>query len=63
MKIEIEVNANDLKKLVKQHLSNMLNVDIDENNLSICVKSKQNYKSEWENADFKAVYQHYSKEI
>jgi hypothetical protein len=34
----------------------MVNYSINIHDVSILVKSKQNYKSEWEVADFKAEY-------
>lgn len=54
-KIDIEIGTEDLKTLVLKHLSNLLNVDdLSAANITIEVKSKQNYKSEWESAEFRA---------
>ncbi len=57
MEVNIEINENDLKDLIATKLENMLNIPmIDTKNIHIMVKSKQNYKSEWEIANFKAIY-------
>ena len=55
MKIAIELSENDLKTLVMRELEKRLgDIDIDEKDVHIEVKSKQNYKSEWEEASFRA---------
>jgi hypothetical protein len=57
MKIDIELSAIDLKKLIREELERRLgDLQIGENDIHIFVKSKQNYKAEWEDAHFKAVY-------
>jgi hypothetical protein len=56
MHINVELNENDLKKLVLDEIIRKTgNDEITEKDIKILVKSKQNYKFEWENADFKAV--------
>jgi len=58
MKITIEMNEVALRDLVVNKLKSMLGtVELDEKKLRIEVKSKQNYKSEWEEAAFRAVYE------
>jgi hypothetical protein len=59
MKINIEYTEKELKELIINDLHNKFNVVIDEKKLDIMVKSKQNYKSEWEKASYKATYDHY----
>jgi len=57
MEIKIELTETDLKNLVIKHLEeNILNCSMDEKFLTILVKSKQNFKSEWEPAQYKAIY-------
>lgn len=56
MNIHIEISENDLKKLIKDYIEDKLNIEIEDNKIFILVKSKQNFKSEWEVADFKAEY-------
>jgi len=56
MNINITICEQDLKKLVKIYIENETNMVIDEKHINIMVKSKQNYKSEWEQAEFKAEY-------
>lgn len=53
--INIEIDEKKLKELVLDYISDIMNVDIDEKDIFIVVKSKQNYRSEWEHAAFKAT--------
>ncbi len=58
MKIRIELTEDDLKKLIIKELENSLgNIALSEDKVKIYVKSKQNFKPEWESADFKAIYE------
>lgn len=58
VKIRIEITEEELKKLVIQQIEETLgSIAINENNVHIQVKSKQNYKSEWESASFRAIYE------
>ncbi len=54
-RIHIEIDDTKLKELVMHYLESILGVDVDIKDVEIQVKSKQNYKSEWERAEFKAV--------
>lgn len=57
-KIRIEVDALGLKALVLEHVRRLTNdQDVELSDVSIQTKSKQNYKSEWEEADFRASVQ------
>ena len=57
MNVRIELNENDLKLLVKEYLYTKLGeITIDDLYLKIETKSAQNYKSEWEKAHYRAVY-------
>jgi len=54
----IEISEKELRDLVDEHLRRKLGSCVfDEKNVVIEVKSKQNYKSEWEQAAFRAVYE------
>lgn len=53
-KIYVEIDETTLRKLVLDHLSDQLQCDLEEKDVTIEVKSKQNYKSEWEKAEFRA---------
>lgn len=57
MKIRIEITEKDLQKLIHQHLEDQVGAKINPEMIRIEVKSKQNFKSEWERADFRAVYE------
>lgn len=60
MKLQIELTEQELKGLIYDYLERALgDLTMDRAKLVIQVKSKQNYKSEWETAAFKAVYTHY----
>ena len=53
--INIEIDERRLKKLVVAYLSEKLNIDLIESEVNIQTKSAQNYRAEWETANFKAV--------
>jgi len=54
--IRIEVNEETLRHIVIGYLQNKLGeVDVDPDSVRIQVKSKQNYRSEWEEAAYRAV--------
>jgi len=55
--ISITVTKEKLRELVVNHLQTLVNVDFDPKKVVIEVKSTQNWKSEWENADFRAKYE------
>jgi hypothetical protein len=55
MKLSTEIDESTLRKLVLQHMREKLGaVSLDEKDVVIEVKSKQNYRSEWELAAFRA---------
>jgi len=57
VKIAITIDEQELKKLIVRELEDKLGeVKVDIKDISIQVKSKQNYKSEWEEAEFKAEF-------
>jgi hypothetical protein len=57
MKIDICIDENTLKNLIMNHIKSSLgDIPFNIKNLKIEVKSKQNYRSEWETANFRAIY-------
>ena len=54
IRLNIEIDENTLKELVRQYMSEQIGQIIEIRNIEIEVKSKQNYKSEWESAQFRA---------
>jgi len=58
MKVTIEIDSEELKRLVIAKIEDTLgSVALDNSKVRILVKSKQNYKADWESGDFKAVYE------
>ncbi len=58
VKAEIEIDEKQLKKLVYDYLTDEFGLrSLDETQIHIEVKSKQNYRSEWEEAEFRAKVQ------
>lgn len=58
MHIRIELDGNAVRKIIREYIRSKLgDVSLDEKRLNIQVKSTQNYKSEWETAAFRAVYE------
>lgn len=58
MRLKIELSSADTKILVLKELQRRLgNVELDINKVKIETRSKQNYKSEWEIADYRVNYE------
>lgn len=57
MKIKIEITEAEVKELIVKYIQSKFDEEIDENRIDVLVKSKQNYKSEWENAAIKVEYE------
>jgi hypothetical protein len=53
MKIKIDFTEEEMRKALRDYLEHNLGLDSSALNLTIEVKSKQNYKSEWEVAAFR----------
>lgn len=55
MTITIEITEQDLKKLVTDEIQRLAgDVPVNQKDIKIETKSRQNYKSEWESAAFRA---------
>jgi len=58
MKIKIQMDEETLVDLIMQHIRDKLGeIQLHRDEVIIEVKSQQNYKSEWEKADFRATYE------
>jgi hypothetical protein len=57
MNIRIELSEQDLQRLVAQYIEEQTGQTVKQEQICIEVKSKQNYKAEWEVAAYRAVYQ------
>lgn len=57
MKITVEISEDDIKKIIVKHLGNVMEGALKPENVIIETKSKQNYKSEWETAEFRVRYE------
>lgn len=56
MNLKIEISELELKKLIVAELKTRLGeVTFEPDNVQIEVKSKQNYRAEWEQANFRAT--------
>jgi len=54
--LHIEVDEKMVTKLVREYIINDVGIDlVEDSDITIEVKSKQNYRSEWEKAAFRAV--------
>lgn len=56
MRASITISTAELRKLVINRINELLpNTTIDPSQIKIEVKSKQNYRSEWEAGEFRAT--------
>jgi len=54
--IKIEIDEKKLIELVREYCENILgSLGLEDKDIEIQTKSSQNYRSEWERANFKAV--------
>jgi hypothetical protein len=53
--IKIVIDEKIIRQLVFEHISEKMRYNIEPDDVLIEVKSKQNYKSEWEVAAFRAT--------
>lgn len=54
MQIEITITEAEVRKIIQDALSKK-GIEVETKDINIMVKSKQNYRSEWEQSDFKAT--------
>ncbi len=60
MNLNIEMSEEDLKKFILRYFQEKLGtLKLEPTDIKIEVKSKQNYKSEWEEASFRAKVSKY----
>jgi hypothetical protein len=55
MRFQIDLTKDELHAALVKYIEAELGVSINDYELRIEVKSKQNYKSEWEEADYRAT--------
>ena len=55
MKLQVDLTKNELHAALVRYIEAELGIDIADCDLRIEVKSKQNYKSEWEEAEYRAT--------
>lgn len=57
-KIQITLTEQDIRTAVKQYLERQYEMTLpNESTLTIETKSKQNYRSEWENAEYRGKFE------
>lgn len=54
-RVKVEIDEQALRRLVVRHLSEHTGLELADKDVRIEVKSRQNYRSEWEQASFRAV--------
>lgn len=60
MKISLELNDQELRSIVRRHFEGKLGeIELEDSDIKIEVKSKQNYRSEWEIVEFRARVEKY----
>lgn len=58
MKVHIELSEKELRSLILSYIQEKMgDATIKMEDIKIETKSTQNYKSEWENAAFRAIYE------
>ena len=57
MRVKIDLNREAVLEALKRYIASEAGVDVDAPGVKLLieVKSKQNYKSEWEEAEFRAT--------
>ena len=53
MKFHLTLTEHDIRKILSDHIATEYGVRLDPTLLHIEVKSKQNYRSEWEHANIR----------
>jgi hypothetical protein len=57
MKIDIEIDEKRLRELVAVEIQSRLgDIPLEVKDVKIIVKTKQNYRADWEVGEFKATY-------
>lgn len=53
MKLIAQLNENEIRSILAKYISEQFGIDVAAEDIPILVKSKQNYRSEWEEAQIK----------
>ena len=57
VKVVFELTEDDLRSILAEHFRAIHRLNLEPKEIQIQVKSKQNYKSEWESASFRANFE------
>jgi hypothetical protein len=57
MKAKLELTEDDIRSAISNYISSVLGLNINPTDILIEVKSKQNYKSEWEQAAIRCNFE------
>jgi len=60
MKYRFDLTEDDFRQALKEYVERKLEMSLGDTRLTIETKSKQNYKSEWENAAFRGYIENAS---
>lgn len=53
MQVQLKMNEDEIREAIRSYLYSIYSISVEKNQLLIEVKSKQNYKSEWEQASIR----------
>lgn len=56
MTVKIDINEIEAREIIRDYISKQVGFTVDAKYAHFEVKSKNNYKSEWENAAFRVSY-------
>jgi len=57
MKIRAQLNSQEIYEAIAVYIGNKTGISINPKDISVQVKSKQNFKSEWETADIRCDFE------
>ena len=56
LRVNVEITEADLRKLIAEHIGMKIGHPCEEKDVVIEVKTKANWKAEWERGDFRARF-------
>lgn len=56
MQAKVELHQSDIQEAIRDYIENHLRLSIPKDDIKVEVKSKQNYRSEWEEAAIRCSF-------